>query len=258
VPPPLVLVLHLCKFNQTREQNFASHNGKIKFKGRTPSGLARDISRIIIQEQPQGWFLAAASEINQAIVQELHPTVRAGIEQNLKLNLTKLPLQEVLIHFYGEETTMAKNKGKPSGKYAETKTSPGRRGDYKRSGWPEDASTQHVDNAAGRQMRARPETRDRGMAGLGRGRNRRAGGEPVARSRTGSGAGTLSTLGLNRSNVRRKPSARRTSPMKQLMRKQKIGPQVARAMRELTDKGDRRRSVAERKVQRRALARVGR
>ena len=31
------------------------------------------------------------------------------------------------------------NKGKPSGKDAEKKTSPGRKGDYKRSGWPEKA-----------------------------------------------------------------------------------------------------------------------
>ena len=39
---------------------------------------------------------------------------------------------------------MARNLGKPSGKYAETKKSPGRKGDYKRSGWPEDADTQQV------------------------------------------------------------------------------------------------------------------
>ena len=36
------------------------------------------------------------------------------------------------------------NKGKPSGKFAESKRDPGRKGDYKRSGWPEDARTQHT------------------------------------------------------------------------------------------------------------------
>jgi hypothetical protein len=68
---------------------------------------------------------------------------------------------------------MARNLGKPSGKYAETKKSPGRKGDYKRSGWPEGADTQRVENAAGNQVRGRrPELRSPGM---GRGRNRKAG-----------------------------------------------------------------------------------
>jgi hypothetical protein len=50
-----------------------------------------------------------------------------------------------------EEIHMAENKGKPSGKFAESKKSPGRKGDYKRSGWPEDAPTQRVADATGRQ-----------------------------------------------------------------------------------------------------------
>ncbi len=47
---------------------------------------------------------------------------------------------------------MAKNKGKPSGKFAEEKTSPGRKGDYKRSGWPEDAPAQRTTSARGQQQ----------------------------------------------------------------------------------------------------------
>src|SRR5947207_12051745 len=97
---------------------------------------------------------------------------------------------------------MAAHKGKPSGKYAETKTSPGRKGDYKRSGWPEDAATQYVENAAGRQV-GRPAEELR-AAGLGRGRNRKAGGQAFRQRRTGRGGSSLSTLGLNRSNVDRK------------------------------------------------------
>ena len=58
------------------------------------------------------------------------------------------------------------------------------------------------------------------------------------------------------SNVRRKPSARRTSPFKKMMRKQTISLAVARAMRDLPDKGDRRRSVAQRIVNRKARARA--
>jgi hypothetical protein len=37
---------------------------------------------------------------------------------------------------------MATNKGKPSGKYSETKKGIGRKRDYQRTGWPEDARTQ--------------------------------------------------------------------------------------------------------------------
>jgi len=68
---------------------------------------------------------------------------------------------------------MAGHKGKPSGKYAETKISPGRKGDYKRSGWPEDAPTQRVETPRPNERQNR---RDRFVrTGLGRGRNRKAG-----------------------------------------------------------------------------------
>jgi hypothetical protein len=42
---------------------------------------------------------------------------------------------------------MGRNLGKPSGKFAEEKTSPGRKGDYKRTGWPEDVPTQRTQSA---------------------------------------------------------------------------------------------------------------
>jgi hypothetical protein len=69
---------------------------------------------------------------------------------------------------------MAEHKGKPSGKFAEKKTSPGRKGDYKRSGWPEDAPTQRAANVTARQQSRRRPHESSG-SGLGRGRNRKAG-----------------------------------------------------------------------------------
>jgi len=39
---------------------------------------------------------------------------------------------------------MAEHKGKPSGKYSETKKGIGPKRDYQRTGWPEDAPTQRV------------------------------------------------------------------------------------------------------------------
>src|SRR5688500_11202778 len=41
-----------------------------------------------------------------------------------------------------KEKHMPEHKGKPSGKYSETKTGVGRKRDYQRTGWPEDAPTQ--------------------------------------------------------------------------------------------------------------------
>ena len=69
---------------------------------------------------------------------------------------------------------MAKHKGKPSGKYAETKRDPGRKADYKRSGWPEDAPMQHVADARGKQVDNQREPEEI-TAGVGAGRNRKAG-----------------------------------------------------------------------------------
>jgi len=37
---------------------------------------------------------------------------------------------------------MPENKGKPSGKYSDTKSGVGRKRDYQRTGWPEDAPMQ--------------------------------------------------------------------------------------------------------------------
>jgi hypothetical protein len=57
------------------------------------------------------------------------------------------------------------NKGKPSGKYAENKSRPGRKGDYKRGAWPEELRHQHISGADDADV----------APGEGSGRNRKAG-----------------------------------------------------------------------------------
>ncbi len=69
---------------------------------------------------------------------------------------------------------MSKNKGKPSGPEAEDKSAPGKKANYKRSGWPEDAPTQHVGDAAGKQPGSPHEPRE-SPPGTDGGRNRKAG-----------------------------------------------------------------------------------
>jgi len=49
-------------------------------------------------------------------------------------------------------------------------------------------------------------------------------------------------------NPMRKPAVRRTSPLKKTMRKQKISPQLSRAMAQHKEKGDRRRTAAQREI----------
>ena len=61
-----------------------------------------------------------------------------------------------------------KNKGKPSGKFAESKTDAGRKGDYKRGGWPEDAHMQRAEDSDGGELADRE-------ADSFQGRNRKAG-----------------------------------------------------------------------------------
>ena len=68
------------------------------------------------------------------------------------------------------------NKGKPSGKDAEKRTDAGRKSDYKRSGWPEDAPTQRVETAWGQQQgKPRRRLKSRNISALGLGRDRKAG-----------------------------------------------------------------------------------
>ena len=71
--------------------------------------------------------------------------------------------------------SMGENKGKPSGKYAEDKVSPGRKGNYKRSGWPENAPTQFVEDATGQQQGRQRSPAKRNRLQEGRGRVRKAG-----------------------------------------------------------------------------------
>jgi hypothetical protein len=69
---------------------------------------------------------------------------------------------------------MGGNKGKPSGKYAESKTGAGRKGGQQRSGWPEEAPTQAIESARGQQ--AGGPLRSRRAPDTMPGRNNRKGG----------------------------------------------------------------------------------
>ena len=148
---------------------------------------------------------------------------------------------------------MATNKGKPSGTYAENKKSPGKKADYKRSGWPEDASTPYAEDARGRQTGKGSAAEELRWADTAQGRDRKAGSQPLSGAGASRARSEAGTARLNRSSARRKPPARRRSPFKQMMRKETISPELAKVMREQPDKGDRRRTAAQRKLRRQAV-----
>jgi hypothetical protein len=184
------------------------------------------------------------------------------------------------------------HKGKPSGKDAERKGAPGRQGDYKRSGWPEDAATQHAatPDAHGRERPAPGETSGRiarqavkrkdvgkeaamavrsvptrtGSRSGTRPLNLRTRGEGVIDKSPSTGregqttrVSSPSTVRQNLKSAGRKPSARRTSPMKKAMRRQSISPGVASEMSRTRGLGDRRRTRAQQQVRSRANKQAG-
>jgi hypothetical protein len=212
----------------TNRSDGEPHNLALERRRRALKAIARDISRLIAREKPQEWILAAGKEINHRLLQALDKGVRGKLKKNVPANLTKLGLQQVLAHFYGTAQTTPNNDLEP----AEPSIGP----------------------VPGRSVKNQPTnslTRA-GTSGAAKGRRPRFQSEVLSRR-----VGRQGLSGLNRGNVRRKPSARRTSPFKQMMRKQTISPAVAEAMRDRPEKGDKRRSAAQRKVSRNVATRIG-
>ena len=158
------------------------HNLSLERRRRALKGIAKHISDSVQREGVEKWYLAAQKEINEALVSALERKARARLEKNVKLNLTKLKMEEVLTHFCGE------NKGK----YVETKMPPNRR---RNANGRRDVTLQHVQSMAAEATHK--ESRDLKDA------DQRLLNEGPARGRSSPGA-------LNRSNVRLMPSARRT------------------------------------------------
>jgi hypothetical protein len=172
------------------------HNLSLERRKRALKYLAARICKLVDQAGVEYWYLAAASEINRALIAALDAVTRAKLERNVPANLTKLGVQQVLNHFNGAVPAALKRAKK-------------------------DAATLNAQTGEPEEDRA-----------------------------------DVATVASRRPNARRKPAARRTSPFKQMMRKQKIGPQLAARMEKHREKGDRRRTAAQREVTNRARARV--
>lgn len=57
--------------------------------------LAKKIDQLILAEKPQSWKLAAPKKINARLVDQLSPEARERLVDNLHLDLSKMPANEI-------------------------------------------------------------------------------------------------------------------------------------------------------------------
>jgi hypothetical protein len=75
------------------------HNIDLERRRRALKGIAQHINELVRRESPEACYLAAGSEINSALVEELDPKTRSAITKNVTANLTRLNQDEVIRHF---------------------------------------------------------------------------------------------------------------------------------------------------------------
>ncbi len=75
------------------------HNIDLEFRKRLVRQLAQRFNQLARGREIEACLLAASKEINHQLLEELEPTVRAKIEKNLPVDLTKLERVEILGHF---------------------------------------------------------------------------------------------------------------------------------------------------------------
>src|SRR5205814_6658727 len=114
------------KFGEFRRGSFAAgvsemsageeHNLDLERRKRALKSVAGRISKLVTEQKPDAIYLAAGKEINHLLVDSLEPAARSKLKKNVCLNLTKLPVQDVLGHFCDMSTRMAENKSNTTGK----------------------------------------------------------------------------------------------------------------------------------------------
>ena len=75
------------------------HNIGLELRKRQVRQLANRLNTLARSQQVERCFLAASKEINHQLLEQLEPQVRAKIEKNIPVDLTKLERTEILQHF---------------------------------------------------------------------------------------------------------------------------------------------------------------
>jgi hypothetical protein len=75
------------------------HNVELESEKRTIKRIAEDINQLIREKDCDKWFLAADRSINNQIIEQLNPDVKAKLKKNVAANLTKTPKSEIMDYF---------------------------------------------------------------------------------------------------------------------------------------------------------------
>jgi hypothetical protein len=75
------------------------HNMKLEEEKRLIKLIAKDINTIIGREKCEAWCFAAPAELNNRIVENLLPDVRAKLGKNVTCNLTRSRKMDILGQF---------------------------------------------------------------------------------------------------------------------------------------------------------------
>ena len=75
------------------------HNIELESEKKTARLIAKDITTIIGREGIKKWWFAAGDKINSLVMENLGPDIKAKMDKNISLNLTKAKKSEILKHF---------------------------------------------------------------------------------------------------------------------------------------------------------------
>jgi hypothetical protein len=75
------------------------HNIGLETDKRLMKQIARDINRVIRNEQCEKWYLAASKTLNNQIVEYLSPEVKSTLGKKITADLTKTDKSEILKYF---------------------------------------------------------------------------------------------------------------------------------------------------------------
>jgi len=76
-----------------------AHNIELESEKRVVKTIAKTITKIVKEEKCDSWHLAAEKAINSQIVECLDPAIKAKLEKNIPLNLTKVEKSEIINRF---------------------------------------------------------------------------------------------------------------------------------------------------------------
>lgn len=81
--------------------NGEPHNVELEIKKKVIKRIAGDINTLITKDACSRWYLAAAEKINNQIVENLDPSIKAKLRKNIKADLTKTAKSDILGYFEG-------------------------------------------------------------------------------------------------------------------------------------------------------------